>query len=939
MDQAELDLAAEPDPLRDFLGWDRPLLDSVYKRLLDLGVDLASTLVVVPTTNSGRRLRMALSSGGVSGGGVLAPHVLAPSRLFAVDGVATRQESTWAWVRTLQEINVEDFPHLLPNHAAGSTGGFRSALALARQMMTLRDQLADGDASFRDAGFHSIEKERWEELNVLESAMLQNLSKWKLRDSVLAKRDKAKAPDLPAGVQRIVVACVPDPTPLAQRALQSFLSNGLPVTVLIHAPESEADNFDAWGKPRTEMWQRKQIPIPEWKEKLHVVDSSTEAAELCVKIAGNCKTESDDLALTLCDPTFATALDKSFTDAEWPLFDPEGQSLAGSGLVRLLRVVSELARVPAPFPALQELVRLPGSEPFLPKDVSRHHAAKLMDELQLKHLPETVREAQSLCFKDDARSLIKELGEHFAKLQDDDILETLRTWLVQWLEATDDQMAGTAKAAEPRIAEALEAIERLRSFDEKPKATEILEMILESLQPARASATRDQTAVDLQGWLEISYDPSTHLILAGMHEECVPDGAVDDVFLPDSLKQDLGLRDAAGRFARDAFLLQGALRSRDEKGRVDAIVARFNDAGEARKPSRLLMRQSGAVLPGIVQHLFVESSSTSAKGGAWQRDWVLDLPQVDNPYLDDPPRKISPSALRNYLNCPFRFYLEKILKMNRGEVGKLEMDAMDFGNLCHKVLEVFGRDTAIKDSVDAGVICEYLFSVLDSEVTKTYGERLSLPLMVQRESARERLRAFAAKQADDRASGWSIIETELAVGRKGHDLEWQLAGHPLTMTVDRIDRHEDGKRWRVWDYKTSGKAAKPEEHHLKRWDENENRPLLGDLFTPLGKRVDYRWADLQLPIYAAFVQDHFKTDELPEVGYINLPRAVGDVAFTSWDNFNPDLLEHALVWAEAAIGQIKASEFNQAAVLSSKELERDNFAELAPDGLAEAFGI
>lgn len=939
MDQAEFDLTAEPSPLRDFLGWDRSLLDSVSQWLLDLGVDLASTLVVVPTTNSGRRLRMALSSGGANGGGVLAPHVLAPSSLFVVDGVATRQESTWAWVRALQEINVEDFPHLLPNHVAGSTRGFRSALALARQMMTLRDQLADGDASFRDAGFHSIEKERWEELNVLESAMLQNLSKWKLRDAVLAKRDKAKAPDLPAGVKRIIVACVPDPTPLAERALKSFLSNGLPVTVLIHAPESEADSFDAWGKPCTEVWQRKQIPIPEWKEKLHVVDSSTEAAELCVKITGNCKTESDDLALTLCDPTFSTALKKSFADAEWPLFDPEGQSLTGSGLVRLLRVVTELSRVPAPFGALQEFVRLPGSELFLPKDVTRHHAAKLVDALQLKHLPETVREAQGLTSKDEARSLIKELGEHFAKLQNDDILETLRAWLVYWLEATDDQMAGTAMAAEPRVAEALEAIERLKSFDESPKPTEVFEMISESLQSARASSTRDKTALDLQGWLEISYDPASHLILAGMHEECVPDGAVDDVFLPDSLKQELGLRDSAGRFARDAFLLQGALRSREKKGRVDAIVARFNDAGEARKPSRLLMRQRGVVLSGIVQHLFAESSSTSSKGGAWQRDWILDLPQVDNPYLDDPPRKISPSALDDYLNCPFRFYLKRILKMNRGEVGKLEMNAMDFGNLCHKVLEVFGRDTAIKDSVDAGEICDYLFSALDSEVIKTYGDSLSLPLMVQKEGARERLRAFAAKQAQERASGWSIVETELAVGRKGHDLEWQLSGHPLTMIVDRIDRHEDGIRWRIWDYKTSGKAIKPEAKHLKSWDEKENRPLLGELITPPRKRVEHRWAGLQLPIYAAFVQDHFKTDELPEVGYINLPRAVGDVAFTAWDNFNPETLEHALTWAEAAIGQIKASEFNQAAVLSSQEREWDDFTELAPDGLAEAFGI
>ncbi len=939
MNQAEFDLTTEPAPVREFLGWDCPLLDSVSKWLLDLGADLATTLVVVPTTNSGRRLRMQLSSGGVSGGGVLAPHVLAPSRLFEVEGVASRQESLWAWVRAIQQINVEDFPNLLPNHESGSTQGFRPALALARQMMTLRDQLADGDASFRDAGFHSIEKERWEELFLLESAMLQNLGAWNLRDAVLAKRDKAKNPDLPAGVKRIVVACVPDPTPLAERALKAFLERGLPVTVLVHAPAVEAASFDAWGKPCVDIWKNTEILIPDWEKRLHVVDSSTEAAELCVHITGSDHTESDELALTLCDPSFATALDKSFAAAGWPLFDPEGESLVGSGFVRLLRVVGDLTKTPAPFSALQELVRLPGAELFLPKDVTRHHAAKLMDELQLKHLPETAREAQRLTSNGDAESIITTVGENLLMLKDGVMLDVLRAWLVSWLQATDHAIAGTAKAAEPRVIEALDAVARLKMFDKEPDATEVVEMMIEALQSARASANRDQTALDLQGWLEISYDPATHLILAGMHEECVPDGSVDDVFLPDSLRQKLGLRDAAGRFARDAFLLQGALRSRDEHGRVDAIVARFTDAGEARKPSRLLMRQTGKSLPAIVQHLFVESSSTIAKGGAWRRDWILHLPQVDNPYCDDPPRKISPSALESYLYCPLRFYLRRVLKMDRYEARKQEMNAMDFGNLCHKVLEVFGGGHAVNGSVDAGEICDYLFDVLGREVASLYGEDLSLPLMVQMESARERLRAFAGKQAEACAGGWKIVEAELAVGRGERVLEWQLGGHPLTMVVDRIDRHEDGKRWRVWDYKTSGKAANPEDQHLKHWDEAENRPQLGELIIPPRKRVEHRWAGLQLPIYAAFVQDYFQTEEMPQVGYINLPRAVGDVAFTPWANFNTEMLEHALTWAGAAIQNIKAGEFYQPAELSSKEREWDDFAELAPDGLAAAFGI
>ena len=155
---------------------------------------------------------------------------------------------------------------------------------------------------------------------------------------------------------------------------------------------------------------------------------------------------------------------------------------------------------------------------------------------------------------------------------------------------------------------------------------EAFEMLAESVRSARVSAERGDTVLDLQGWLEISYDPADHLILAGMHEECVPEGSADDVFLPDSLRDQLGLRDMRARFARDAFILHTALQSRAEHGRVDAVVSRFNNAGEARKPSRLLMKQTGQELAALVSHLFNESPSDAPNRGAWARDWQLKVP-------------------------------------------------------------------------------------------------------------------------------------------------------------------------------------------------------------------------------------------------------------------------------------------------------------------------
>ncbi len=922
---------AEVVPERVFLGWDTPLIDSLKDWLLAERDLLPETLVVVPTSNSGRRLRSALSA---EGGGVLSPHVMPPSRLFEVDGAASRTQQLWAWVRVVQSIAPEDFPNLLPNHAASALKSFRAAMAVARQILTLRDSLADADKGFQEALACSPEKDRWLELCKLETRMLDVLKSWRLSDTVRAKRDRSNSPVLPVGVSRIVVAGVPDPTLLALNALQAHLASGVPVTVLIHAPEGKKNAFDVWGVPCSETWNRQMIPFPEWKARLHVVDSASEAASRTVNLFSDHETRSEAAALALCDTSFAPALDRAFADAGWPLYDPEGKPAMDSGVCRLLKCCSELLRDVRPFDAARELVRVPGAEMFLPPKTSRKWAATLLDSLHHEHLPETLDDARYLASEAEQK-IIDSIANKLDEVQSGNITPIVRTWLVTWLNETDKDLA---QNSEPALAEVVDAVEQMENRGEEVSAQEAMEMLTESLGGVRLSAEKGDEVLDMEGWLEVSYDAAPHLILAGMHEGCVPDGAVDDVFVPDSLKKELGLRDAAGRCDRDAFLLSAALQCRKNNGRVDAVVARFNDAGEARKPSRLLMRYQDDELARVVRHLFAEQDSSESITGAWTRDWVLHLPEVENGYLNDPPRSLSPSAIKDYMACPLRFYLKRVVGMQTYESEKREMDAMDFGNLCHGVLEVFGNDPSIRDSVDVEAIEKYLSDALDQRIEKIYGKKINLPLMVQVESARERLRAFAARQAVERADGWRIMETEFQVG--GDGVPWQFEKHPIRMIVDRIDFNEDSKKWRVWDYKTTGKAKTAEEQHLKPWRETENRPRLGEFYPPSRKGgSERRWADVQLPFYAAFVREHFNTGDLPEVGYINLPRAVSDVQFAIWRKFDETTLQHALLWAKAAIKAIMAGDYRQAAVYPAGERDWDDFAELAPDGLAAAFNL
>ena len=260
-------------------------------------------------------------------------------------------------------------------------------MGVARQMISLRESLADADKGFQEALANSPEKGRWQELCKLETRMLEVLRDWKLRDPIKARRDRANAPLLPVGVTRIVVAGVPDPSLLALKAVQSHLAKGVPVSVLVHAPSEANHQFDTWGMPNVDAWSKQTISFPDWKQRMHVVDSASEAAKRVVGLFAENETSSDDAALALCDATFAPALERAFGDGGWPLFDPDGKPVTDSGMVRLLRCCAELFRDVPLFDAARELVRVPGAEIFLPKGFSRKWVARLGHRKPPTNLP------------------------------------------------------------------------------------------------------------------------------------------------------------------------------------------------------------------------------------------------------------------------------------------------------------------------------------------------------------------------------------------------------------------------------------------------------------------------------------------------------------------------------------------------------------------------
>jgi ATP-dependent helicase/nuclease subunit B len=276
------------------------------------------------------------------------------------------------------------------------------------------------------------------------------------------------------------------------------------------------------------------------------------------------------------------------------------------------------------------------------------------------------------------------------------------------------------------------------------------------------------------------------------------------------------------------------------------------------------------------------------------------------------------TALRDWLSCPFRFYLRHVLDLRPFDAAKSELDDLDFGTLCHAALEAMGRRPELRECADPARLREFLSAELDRRIRARFGDNLTVPLIVQREAARQRLGQAAAVQARECESGWRIIDVERKIGL-------EIEGLRVSGKIDRIDRHVGSGAIRVLDYKTSDTAKAPRDVHLRAPRPDET-PLPETVYA--GEAKPRIWADLQLPFYRQSLAAEFPGPIA--CGYFNLPKAAGETRLALWEDDSADLGLSAAACAAAVCRAIRAGEFWP----PSEEIrpEHDDFAALFHHG-------
>jgi RecB family exonuclease len=764
-----------------------------------------------------------------------------------------------AWVKALREIDREDLgllaPGLLEISEDSSFMGFADSLShlhheLTGEMLSFSRVL---ELSEEMPGFP--ERDRWKALIRLQLKYLSLLDAEGLWDLQTARLRAVENNECRS--ERDIILIGTADINGTMRAMLSSVSSS--VTALVFAPEDHEHRFDALGCLLPGQWDQLPTTIP--PDRFLIAGDPDDECALVLQTVASFKGDYsvDEITIGIPDESMAIPLRRAFQRHGVRLRRVIDRHLSQTTILDLLTGIADFMHK-GDFVSVARLLRHSDISRWLSaNDLSLEWLTELDDYFQ-QHLPIDLESwLGDLTHSNHVRAAVDKLNDLLAPLSGPAQLPD------HWANAIADILQEVLQGRtynrdileQRRSIEALSMISTiLASLTHAPAelvstmpSHEAIRLVLRLADRQTITSPFDPEAIEQLGWLELPLDTAPAVIITSFNDGLVPQSVNAGLFLPDSFRKHLGINDNRRRFARDAYaicLLQESNRD------VTYICRRREQNGDPLQPSRLALQMEGDGLAERILAFWTDAApepATPAPGTGASTQFV-----VPKPLSTPAPQSMSVTAFRDYINCPYRFYLGHVLRLRGADDAGSELDAPMFGNLLHDVLRDFGM-SADKESTDPAVIRGFLNQQLSDLAASTFGPRPLATITVQLGQARLRLNAFAEWQASRSAEGWQIQGVEVSGPADEPNSYTPIAfthdGVTLMLTgrIDRIDYHPDTHRWALLDYKAGDKAQSPAEVHLS-----------GDL-----------WVDLQLPLYRHLAPE-MGVEGKADLGYILLPK-------------------------------------------------------------------
>ncbi|NBC11349.1 MAG: hypothetical protein GVY24_06370, partial [Planctomycetes bacterium] len=891
---------------RVFLGTEQPALAAAARWLIDqyapgdrstddvgAGLDLAQVLIVTPGGRASRRLFQTLVAACETRrlGPLTPPRTTTlgdlPEQLYEPTAQADAWAARLALAHALHEAPAEVVAAAFgtPPDNDDLAGWFR----ITDELSALINELA-GEQVTAAGVAEQTGDERWRAIAALLDRYQQALDAQGLADRATQRRralDEGRV-----SVSRDVVLLGVVEMPAITAALLDAVGDR--VTALIHADPADAEAFDALGRLAVEAWAERRLELTE--DCLRMADRPGDQALAVLEAIEAAAEEqpigADQITVGFGEAELAPIIVRSLEMAGIEARQPPGHGLAESRPALLLRAAATFLRTRR-FDDLAELVRHPDLD-LAPDGVA--HWQTLLDEYLTEHVQARVT---ARWFGRHAASLKAVYDNLMSKLPDQpDRPRPLPAWaepllgMLQSVYGHHELSRGKPEqasllAALSMLADAIEAlgeVDAARPFVPKVTAAEAIELLLGQIADQVVPGEPDRAAVEVLGYLELPLDDAPVTIITGFNEGAIPASRTADALLPDSLRTRLGLPDNRARYARDLYVLHTITR---EKPGAVLIAGQRSAEGDPLLPSRLMLACDEATMVDRLHRFYDETPRPVAPpliAPGRDDDFGLLLPPVRP--VEPPLSKLRVTAFRDYLACPYRFYLRHVLGLEGLDDDAVEMSGSVFGTLAHRVFRAFGQSD-LAPATDAPSIAAFLRDRLTQEADQVFGQEPTAAVRLQLQQLEERLERFALAQAAEAAAGWRILPEQL---EQKHEATMGVDDQPFTITgqIDRIDEHPE-LGYRIIDYKSADTAKAPDDVHLA------------------GPRQDKRWIDLQLPLYRVLAGSSGIRGAV-WLGYALLPRKLTEVGY-AWAAWDADQLTEAEEVARGVIRAVRAGRF------------------------------